>query len=106
MIDLFTTELNSLTNEQRYSAIADFAEAQPNESNRHDFKSIWTNDALKDVAALANTFGGLLIVGVQKNQNDIQAKMIGVTSPSELTTGIASTIATNISPMPSYDIME
>jgi schlafen family protein len=106
MIDLFTTELNSLTNDQCYSAIVDFARAQPNESNRHDFKSIWTNDALKSVAAFANTFGGLLIIGVEKNQNDVEAKMSGVPSPSELTTGIASAIATNISPTPSYDIKE
>jgi Putative DNA-binding domain len=106
MTDLFTTELNGLTNEQRYFAIADFAQSQPNESNRHDFKSVWTNDAIKDVAAFANTFGGLLVIGVEKNQYDVQAKMVGVTSPSELTTRIASAIATNISPTPSYDIME
>jgi len=106
MTHLFTTELNSLTNDQRYSTIVDFARAQPNESNRHDFKSVWTNDALKAVAAFANTFGGLLIIGVEKNQHDIEAKIVGVTSPSELTTSIASAIATNISPTPSYDIME
>jgi len=106
MTDLFTDDFESLSNDQRYSAIADFTGAQPNESNRHDFKVIWANDALKDVAAFANTFGGLLIIGVEKNQKDAIAKVIGVSSNSELTTGIASAIATNISPTPSYDVME
>jgi Schlafen, AlbA_2 len=106
MIDLFTAPFSSIGNDQLYSAIVEFTRAQPNESNRHDFKSVWTNDAVKDVAAFANTFGGLLIIGVGKGQNDTQANLIGVTSGSELTTGIASAIATNISPTPSYDITE
>jgi hypothetical protein len=106
MIDLFTAQLSSLSNEQLYSAVVEFAQAQPNESNRHDFKSAWTSDAVKDVAAFANTFGGLLIIGIGKGQDDLQANIVGVKSTSELTTGIASAIATNISPTPSYDISE
>ncbi len=106
MVDLFTEEFGNLGNDQRYSAIVAFARAQPSESNRHDFKTIWANDAVKDVAAFANTFGGILIVGVEKNRNDPEAKLTGVKSNAELTTGIASSIATNISPTPAYDIME
>lgn len=106
MIDLFAIQFSSLGNDQLYSAIVEFAQAQPNESNRHDFKSVWTSDAVKDVAALANTFGGLLVIGVAKGQDDPEARLIGVASSSELTTGIASSIATNISPTPSYDISE
>jgi len=106
MIDLFSSDFIGLNNDQRYSAIVDFARVQPLESNRHDFKLIWNNDGLKDVAAFANTFGGILVIGVEKNQSDPEAKVSGVESNSELTTGIASAIATNISPTPSYDIME
>lgn len=106
MIDLFTVQLSSLGNDELHSAIAEFAQAQPNESNRHDFKSVWTSDSVKDVAAFANTFGGLLIIGAGKGQGDLRANLVGVTSSSELTTGIASAIATNISPTPSYDISE
>ena len=76
------------------------------ESNRHDFKLSWTNEAIKDVAAFANTFGGILIIGVEKNQTDTEARIAGVTSTSEIMTGIASAIATNISPTPAYDIAE
>jgi predicted HTH transcriptional regulator len=82
------------------------ASAQPNESNRDDYKTIWSNDAIKDAAAFANTFGGILIIGVEKNKKDNQAKPVGVASSSALTTGIASAIATNISPTPPYDIAE
>ncbi len=106
MLDLFTADFNSLTNYALFSAIADFARAQPGESYRHDFKSIWNSDTLKDVAAFANTFGGILIIGVNKNQKDIEAKLIGESSSSERKTVIASAIATNISPTPSYDIAE
>src|ERR1700690_800702 len=106
MTDLFTADLNSLDNGARYSAIAAFAQAQPTESNRHDFKTLWNNEALKDVAAFANTFGGILIIGIQKGQTDVAAILGGVESNSELTTGIASAIATNISPNPSFDIVE
>jgi predicted HTH transcriptional regulator len=105
-LDLFAVEFGTINNDQRFSAITSFAQAQPTESNRHDFKSVWTNDAIKDVAAFANTFGGILVIGVEKNQNDHTARVVGVTSGSELTTGIASAIATNISSTPSYDIME
>src|SRR5260370_109982 len=106
MIDLFTAQLTSLSNDRLYSAIVDFAAGQANENKRHDLKLIWTNDELKDAEAFANTFSGLLIIGVEKNQKDLEAKVTGVLSTSEITTGIASAIATNIPPTPSYDIME
>lgn len=106
MLDLFTADLSRLTNDDLYSAIADFDRAQPVESYRHDFKATWNNDTLKDVAGFANTFGGILVIGVSKNKNDVEAKLVGQTSSSELTTAIASAIATNISPTPMYDVAE
>ncbi len=106
MLDLFTAELNKLTNDELHSAIAEFARTQPGESYRHDFKEIWSNDALKDVAGFANTFGGILIIGVSKNKTDVEAKLVGQESRSELTTVIASAVATNISPTPSFDVTE
>jgi len=106
MTDLFTVQFSSIIPEQLYAGIADFAQSQPNESNRHDFKAVWTADTVKDVAGFANTFGGLLIIGVEKGQKDPQPALVGVPSALELTTGIASSIASNISPTPSYDIAE
>src|SRR5947209_14512704 len=106
MVDLFTVDFNTLNNDHKYSAIAEFSKAQPNESNRHDFKLIWTDESIKHVAGFANTFGGILIIGVGKGQTDPEPTLTGVSSAAELTTKIASAIATNISPSPSYDIME
>src|SRR5260370_37715527 len=82
-VDLFTADFGSLSNDLRYAAIASLAQAQPMESNRHDFKTVWTNDAIKDVAAFANTFGGLLVIGVEKNQSDHTARAAGIQSNSE-----------------------
>lgn len=106
MPDLFSVDYAGLSNDYLYTSVVQLALAQPNESNRHDYKTVWNNDAIKDVVAFANTFGGILIIGVEKNKKDNQAKLVGVVSSSELTTGIASAIATNISPTPSYDIAE
>jgi Schlafen, AlbA_2 len=106
MIDLFTADFQQLENDALYNAIAEFARVSPNESNRHDFKLQWTNETMQDVAAFANTFGGLLFVGIAKGQNDAHATLVGVESDAELTTGIAMAISTNISPTPVYDIAE
>src|SRR5258707_11012897 len=106
MIDLFTADFERLQNDDLYNAIAEFARVSPNESNRHDFKSVWGNDTIQDVAAFANTFGGLLFIGIEKGQNDIHATLTGVASTSELTTGIAAAISTNICPTPVYNIAE
>jgi len=60
------------------------------------------------VAAFAHTFGGLLIVGVTEN-TETQGQpdaIVGVDMAGELKTRIASSIATNISPPPTYQIGE
>jgi predicted HTH transcriptional regulator len=106
MIDLFTADFDRLLNDDLYNAIAEFARVSPNESNRHDFKLQWANETIQDVAAFANTFGGLLFIGIAKGQNDVHATLSGVSSASELTTGIAMAISNNISPTPVYDIAE
>ncbi|MGA7342495.1 MAG: ATP-binding protein [Terracidiphilus sp.] len=105
-MDLFTADLNRLTNDDLYLAIADLARTQPGESYRHDFKESWSNDTLKDVAGFANTFGGILVIGVSKGQREVEARLVGQRSGSELCTAIASSVATNISPTPSYDVAE
>jgi len=105
-IDLFTDDLSAATNDELYSAIESFARANANEGWRHDFTLEWCDSALKKVAAFANTFGGVLLVGVKKEKTDLVCGMRGVDSPSEYKTGIASSIAANISPTPSYEVYE
>jgi hypothetical protein len=105
-IDLFTDDLGAATNDELYSAIESFAKANVNEGWRHDFTLEWCDSALKKVAAFANTFGGVLLVGVKKQKTDLVCELRGVDSPSEYKTRIASSIAANISPTPSYDVYE
>ncbi len=105
-IDLFTDDLSGVTNDELYSAIKSFAEANPSEGWRHDFTSVWCDSALRKAAAFANTFGGLLFVGIQKNKGDRDCKLLGVDSPTEYKTRIASSMAANISPTPNYDVHE
>ena len=70
-----------------------------------DFKERWSDEMLKHAAAFANTFGGLLLVGVSEKDGKPQ-EIVGVQLRSELKTQIASSIAANISPTPSFGIVE
>jgi hypothetical protein len=105
-IDLFTDDLSAVTNDELFSAIEGFAKANVNEGWRHDFTLEWGDSALTKVAAFANTFGGVLLVGVKKEKTDLVCELRGVDWPSEYKTRIASSIAANISPTPSYDVHE
>src|SRR5712692_7699466 len=102
-VDLFAVELSIVPNDELYEAIVSFARAQPTEGWRHDYTEQWSDSALQKVAAFANTFGGLLFVGIKKHSNDAVCEFPGVDSTSEYKTRIASSIATSISPVPVYD---
>lgn len=75
------------------------------ESYTVDFKEKWNDDAIRVVAAFANTFGGLLFVGVAEDFGKPK-DIVGEQSGSELTTRIAGAISASITPTPSYDIAE
>jgi len=104
--DIFTDDLGTLTNDELYAAIEELSKAQPNEGWRLDYTEQWEDSALKNVSAFANAFGGLLIVGVRKAKQDAVPELVGVDSDFEYKTRIASAIAANISPAPSYNIYE
>lgn len=104
--DLFTDNLNALENDQLYDAIADFAAGQPTEGWRHDYTVQWDDSSLKCVAAFANTFGGILIVGVRKGQKDKTCELVGVETNSEYKNRIVSAIGASISPAPPYEVFE
>jgi hypothetical protein len=71
-----------------------------------DFKAIWSVPALQTVAAFANTFGGLLLVGVSDDHGRADQIVGIVAQRQELKTSIASSIASNISPTPRYEIRD
>ncbi|MGA2433813.1 MAG: ATP-binding protein [Bryobacteraceae bacterium] len=111
-IDIYTDDLERAPDTEMYAAVvaftgisAPFAE-RIQEGYQLDFKSVWNDSALQTVAAFANTFGGLLLVGViEKDGRADQIPGIALNG-QELKTRIASSIASNISPTPAYEIRE
>lgn len=104
--DLFTDNLDALENDRLYEAIAEFAAAQPVEGWRHDYTVQWDDSSLKNVAAFANTFGGILIVGANKGPKDQACELVGVETKSEYKNRIVAAIGASISPTPPYDVFE
>ncbi len=110
-IDLYKDDLTTARDDDLYKAIESFTrmkepiENRPRENYILDYKQEWGAKALHTVAAFANTFGGLLVVGV--GEDDARpATMLGIESAGEEKTRIASSIASNISPTPPFDIAE
>lgn len=110
-VDLYKDDFSRLADADVFNAIEAFTRiseplaVRPRESFVLDFKEDWSDGALHTVDGFAHTFGGLLIVGVSEN-NGQPDKIVGVESSGELKTRIASSIATNISPTPPYEIAE
>ncbi|HXM59829.1 MAG TPA: ATP-binding protein [Terriglobales bacterium] len=110
-INLYAADLNSLGGTELYAAIETLLRLSDPPSDRLsegwtlDYKEQWSDEMLKHAAAFANTFGGLLIVGVSEKDGKPQ-EIIGVQLRSELKTQIASSIAANISPTPQFEIAE
>jgi Schlafen, AlbA_2 len=110
-VDLYRDDLAALPDAQLSSAIEAFCrigdpiQDRPREDYRLDFKEEWKEKALRVVASFANTFGGLLFIGVTE-EGGKPKEILGVQSQGEIKTKIASSIASNISPTPPYDIGE
>ena len=110
-INLYTTDLSSVGGTELYEAVeallrlSDPPAERLSEGWTLDFKEQWSDEMLRHVTAFANTFGGLLIVGVSEKDGKPQG-IVGVQLRSELKTQIASSISANISPTPSFRISE
>jgi hypothetical protein len=105
-VDLFSDDLDRYDNNAKYAALEEFCSARINEGWRLDYAEVWEDRELEKVAAFANTFGGVLIVGVKKDKRDAEPILVGVRSAAEYKTKIAGSIAANISPVPSYYLYE
>ena len=90
---------------EAFLQLSEPADIRPQENFQLDYKKEWGDTGLKTVAAFANTLGGLLFVGVEE-QDLRPTAMSGVLSTREEKTRIASSIAANVSPSPSFDIAE
>lgn len=104
-VDLFSADYFRLTDSDLYVAIEEFTRQSLPQSDRTqegytvDFKQQWNDDSLRVVAAFANTFGGIILIGVSEAGG--RAKdLVGEVSKGELKTRLASSIAANISRLP------
>ena len=84
-IDLYRDDLNRASRNELYDAIAAFIrldeppDQRPREGYLLDFKQEWGEKGLRTVAAFANTFGGLLIVGISEKEGRPEA-VVGIAS--------------------------
>jgi hypothetical protein len=111
-VDLYRDDLFVVSDLDLYVAVEAFTRVASPPADRMqegyllDFKETWSISALRTVAAFANTFGGLLLVGVSEKGGRAD-QLVGIPSQRhELKTSIASAIASNISPTPPYEIRE
>ncbi|MBZ5725832.1 MAG: ATP-binding protein [Acidobacteriia bacterium] len=111
-VDLNKDDLATISDPELYAAVEAFTRATASPTDRTqegyllDFKATWSDSALRTVAAFANTFGGLLLVGVSETGGRAD-QLVGLAAQrQELKTSIASSIASNISPTPPYEIRD
>ena len=101
--NLFTEDLTTATPSDLEQAITQLAQSGIEEKFRLDFKETWEPEKqCPDIAGMANSYGGLLVLGVS---NDRQ-RLPGIAPPkhSDLKTQISSIIATRISPVPVFEV--
>src|SRR5437879_4133594 len=109
--DLYKTDLNRINEQDLYESIAAFASVsqplslRPHEGYLLDFKEGISPRTLHNVASFANTFGGLLLLGVE-NDKGFSRSLKGIQFSGEFKTHVASYLASNISPCPSFDIAD
>ena len=110
-IDLYSTDLRSVSGTDLYRAIVEFVRAdrpfddRPREGYLLDFKQDLGERFLHSVAAFANTFGGMLILGVSEDDGRPD-RLVGIAAKGELKTQVASIITSSLVPCPMFEIAE
>ncbi|MGH9326718.1 MAG: AlbA family DNA-binding domain-containing protein [Terriglobia bacterium] len=109
--DLYRLDLQRVSSTELYDAVESFTsvklppDQRPQEGYLLDFKEDWSGRALQTVAAFANTFGGILLLGVSE-QNARPNAIVGVPYRGELKLRIGSVISANLVPCPVFEIGE
>lgn len=108
MPDLFTGSLDqiALADVERFLNLQGPESARPIEGPRLDYKSDLPQDIGRDVAALANTYGGVLLVGVQTKgpQRNIPDKMLGADLGPDPRARLTDLILATVHPRPEFEI--
>lgn len=109
--DLYRIDLQRTPAAELYAAIEEFTaikfpiDRRPHEGFLLDFKQDLNEKTLYTVAAFANTFGGLLLLGVS-DKDGRPENIVGVSSAGELKNQVVNFISSNIVPCPSFEIGE
>jgi predicted HTH transcriptional regulator len=99
--NLFMDDLTLWSQAELQEAILDLARSGIEEKFRLDFKEKWEPDKqCPDIVAFANSYGGLLVLGVTNDRLGFPG--VQPPSKSDLKTQLASVIATRISPVPLF----
>lgn len=100
MLDLLAQDINTIT----FQDVVDFCNQQIVESTELDYKQIIPRDLTKHFAAMSNRFGGLIIVGVEEDQQTGLPSMYeGLVNDGKLTDRVHQ-FANNVRPLPSYHV--
>ncbi len=106
--DLFRVDLNDLTFNDilRFAATSRPETERPQENVRLDFKREVPNDLGDDVTAFANTYGGLILIGIEadKNKQNIPVAISGIKGNPDIKSSIVNKILSTVYPRPSFSI--
>ncbi len=92
---LFTSPINTIT----WAEIEDFCNQQIKEGANLDYKENFPNDLAKTLAAMANTFGGIILIGIEETENNTPKLPIkGIEFKRGLEEKVTSIIFSNIVP--------
>ncbi len=85
-VDLYRDDLGAISGTDLFSAIEAFCrikepiQDRPQEDYRLDFKSEWKEEALRVVASFANTFGGILFIGISEEGGNLNRFLVSTRS--------------------------
>ena len=108
MADLFACKLTSLSVQDlnEFLGLSLPEDKRLPESSQIDYKQDFPSDLGHDVAALANTYGGLIFLGIKsdKNRNNVPVQWVGVQLGSDPTVRVSSRILSTVHPRPEFEI--
>lgn len=91
---LFTKEIEKIT----YQDVVDFCNQQYRENIHLDYKQDLDGSLAKTIAAMANTWGGLIVIGVEDEDSKPKLPAIGIPHKEHLREQINNIILGNITP--------